>query len=46
MGYLKSSKIEVITAANKSGARIMANIATSAMSSANAVAHTVITEAL
>lgn len=38
------SRVEAIASANEAGAGIMASMATSAMSSANAVAHTIISE--
>lgn len=37
-------RVEAIASANETGAGIMASMATSAMSSANAIAHTIITE--
>jgi hypothetical protein len=37
-------RVEAISSANEQGARIMSNMALSAMSSANAVAHTIISE--
>lgn len=38
------ARVEAIASANETGAGIMASMATSAMSSANAIAHTIITE--